>query len=277
MAELLTESQDAAVQCVLKPEEQHNFIIFDMMADDTQFEGLDVLEASGKTRHVLAMHGNLSWQPASGGAIRQELVAMPPLAMASSSASVMYACWAHASPVPITGPEPEAAKLRALVWLHDSVEANFTLLHRLVALTRNAPHPVTAEVDPECMVANSPCRQHGSSNCVQPLSVFSGLVNNVFCLSRVMSSGQTSDTCKKAFRAALEDDLILVKPEDFIPSKAADDFAQALLEICYYCTSLYSRGGDAPADFVQAEQQYRRRRGQTLREKLPGDWRSARL
>ncbi len=264
--ELLCEQQETASSVAIDGD--NHYLIYDVMIDDTQFD----LAAEGeprKQRHVMGMHGGLCWHP-RGGEPQEEEVIIAPRVMKDSSSSVMSTCL-KSSPVDFCLPKPDSAKFRGAVLLSDAVEANMCLFHNLVVRTRNAPGE-DGVVPAETMVAHACCRQHGASNCMQPLTLVSKMINNSFCCVRVLSSSATCSSIRRNFRRALLEDLEIVDPS-WESDPEADAWAEQLLECCYCDKVLLTRDGSASPEYIDTEQTYRRQRVAKLRGLLPGDWR----
>ena len=183
----------------------------------------------------------------------------------------MWNCIASRCPVPIHGPSAEAAKLRGIVYGHDAVAANLCYFHHLVNTTRRDPAP-DGSIPPEVLVISVPCKQHGASNSMQPMTVFSNIINPAFCTSRVLSSGPIAAHCRANFKTALLNDLEFVDAATWGGCEEGMRYSTALLEMCCCNTDLFYRE-EAAADFVLAEEKHRRRRGALLQEVRPAEWR----
>lgn len=87
----------------------------------------------------------------------------------------------------------------------------------------------------------------------------------------MLSSGAYVDSIRRSFRAAVETDLVIIEPTEWVPHVDHDNYAEALLEMCYYRRSLYSNAGEATEEFSIAHEQRRRAHGAALRKILLGN------
>ena len=249
------------------PEDMLDYVIYDVMGDDSSFDRISPVKALTKTRHIYAMAGGLVWkQP--GLPERVETVVIPPACVPDTTAAAYWQSFNQMSPVPMNLPEAGAARLRSVLLLHDSVSAHQMLFHHLVSSTRL---PGDGADKKEVLCFQVPCAQHGTASCLTPMTLHVGSLNPTFAAACTLSSGHTSDSVRSNFREAFVEDTIVKNPDEWEEDPEATGYSKNLLECCYVDRVLYSSKSN-DEKYLAAEETYRRARADRLRAILPGPW-----
>jgi hypothetical protein len=270
VAQICEQTQTDGIHRALHPPTPHEWIISDLMFDDSGFKVVpEKLKAAEFP--VFAAHGGLTFLPAPAAhgvgskadEVREQIV-VPPRTMIDQCAKTIWS-GIESSGVPIQIPVA-AAKRRGLALVHDSVKANICCDYKALADFQD---------DGQYLLIG-PCRQHQAALAIQPMTLYLEVLNPSFCVANVLHHGHKLIALKHGVRQTL-----LEKLECRDPFNATDeelDYARTLLERCYYTRDMpRSSSGEAhdaqhdPVAEVEVryEEQRRRRAGGRLVQLLP--------
>ena len=249
------------------PAKQPSFIIFQFMWDIASFK-VKVSSGLANTHPVMGAHGMLTF--CIGDRIHNEEITIPPTAVWDESANSMLAVLKRH--VPWALPLPENGGLsepgRCFVGLTpgcDSARPNMKLLKFLGTISSNYLLP-------------GKCRNHSIGLCLEPISVFLGLLCPAFCTIKRLHSATYHTRFLQKLHEVIDAKMAFMTPEEdpwYRPFPDDRQYAAALLEMTYYKRDLHRAYiDDDTKQQLEEEDKVRRAAGQRLMNALVGDWRS---